>query len=454
MLWDSEKIPFFVSPAYVRPRSARYELVDDKARPGQKTIRVYRALSQWGELDFPDKKLRGMMRLFKDPSYVVSSDGSAGVWQQSADRTTFKVAPITKLTMLALIKFSTMDPYGMGVEMEGGKPGWNDAMNGLPGIIGSGMPETYELLLIVRFVRQAITKYGRSVSFPIEFSNMLDGLSRALKKFNESSRNIADEFSYWDTSNDLREYYREKTLIEFSGATADWSSERLINFLDEVESKVMAGISRAQKTNGGLSPTYFYYECVEYDLYENATADIQVVTPKKFDVQTLPLFLEGPVRHMKIVDDVDLKRQIYERARTSELYDSDLQMFKISGSLKNMGQEIGRMMAFSSGWLENESVWLHMSYKFYLELLRGGLYDAFYHEIKTGLVPFMDEEVYGRSPLEAASFIVSSVFPDEKLHGASFDARLSGSTAEFLSMWQLIMQGLTNYNDFFSTCFS
>jgi len=59
----------------------------------------------------------------------------------------------------------------------------------------------------------------------------------------------------------------------------------------------------------------------------------------------------------------------------------------------------------------------------------------FFEEIKTGLVPFMDNKVYGRSPLEAASFIVSSAFPDPKLHGASFLARLSGSTAEMLSMW-------------------
>lgn len=84
---------------------------------------------------------------------------------------------------------------------------------------------------------------------------------------------------------------------------------------------------------------------------------------------------------------------------------------------------------------------LHMSYKFYLELLRAGLYDAFFAEIKTGLVPFMDNSVYGRSPLEAASFIVSSAFPDAKLHGAGFLARLSGSTAEFLSMWALMMAG-------------
>jgi hypothetical protein len=58
-----------------------------------------------------------------------------------------------------------------------------------------------------------------------------------------------------------------------------------------------------------------------------------------------------------------------------------------------------------------------MSYKFYLELLRGSLYTEFFEEIRTGVVAFMDPEVYGRSPLEVSSFIVSSVFPDEKMHG-------------------------------------
>ena len=42
---------------------------------------------------------------------------------------------ISKLIILGMLKFSTLDPFGMGVEMEGGKPGWNDAMNGLPGTI-------------------------------------------------------------------------------------------------------------------------------------------------------------------------------------------------------------------------------------------------------------------------------------------------------------------------------
>lgn len=151
--------------------------------------------------------------------------------------------------------------------------------------------------------------------------------------------------------------------------------------------------------------------------------------------------LAGPVRHLKTVSDVATIESIYNRVKQSELYDTQLKMFKISGSLVGMRQEIGRMMAFSPGWLENESVWLHMSYKWYLELLRGKLYDAFYLEISTGLVAFMDSITFGRSPLEAASFIVSSAFPDPKIHGAGFLARLSGSTAEFLSMWVIMTQG-------------
>ena len=82
----------------------------------------------------------------------------------------------------------------------------------------------------------------------------------------------------------------------------------------------------------------------------------------------------------------------------------------------------------------------------YLELLRGGLYDQFFKEIQDGVVCFMDTSVFGRSPLEAASFIVSSAFPDKALHGSGFLARLSGTTAEFLSMWNHMMLGAAPFS--------
>jgi hypothetical protein len=78
-------------------------------------------------------------------------------------------------------------------------------------------------------------------------------------------------------------------------------------------------------------------------------------------------------------------------------------------------------------------------------MLRAGLFPEFWEEVQSGMVAFMDPEVFGRSPLEAASFIVSSSYPDERLHGTGFLARLSGSTAEFLSMWHLMFQGPTPF---------
>jgi hypothetical protein len=75
-----------------------------------------------------------------------------------------------------------------------------------------------------------------------------------------------------------------------------------------------------------------------------------------------------------------------------------------------------------------------MHYKFLLETLRSGLAPQFFEDMKRGLVAFQDPAVYGRSPLENSSFIASSRFPDPKVHGTGFVARLSGATAEWINM--------------------
>jgi hypothetical protein len=82
-----------------------------------------------------------------------------------------------------------------------------------------------------------------------------------------------------------------------------------------------------------------------------------------------------------------------------------------------------------------------MEYKYLLEILRAGLYEEFFNDFKTALIPFLDPKIYGRSTMENSSFLVSSVHPDELIHGEGFVARLSGATAEFLSMWRHMMSG-------------
>ena len=68
---------------------------------------------------------------------------------------------------------------------------------------------------------------------------------------------------------------------------------------------------------------------------------------------------------------------IYRAVRDSKLYDRTLKMYKVNASLSEASFELGRACAFTPGWLENESVWLHMEYKYLLELLKAGLYEEF-----------------------------------------------------------------------------
>jgi len=127
------------------------------------------------------------------------------------------------------------------------------------------------------------------------------------------------------------------------------------------------------------------------------------------------------------------------------LYDKALGMYKLNTDITSETEEIGRTRVFPRGWLENESIWLHMEYKYLLELLRRGLYEEYYEALYTCCVAFMPPERYGRSILENSSFIVSSAHPDKAIHGLGCVARLSGSTAEFTHLWMFMNAGITPF---------
>ena len=76
-----------------------------------------------------------------------------------------------------------------------------------------------------------------------------------------------------------------------------------------------------------------------------------------------------------------------------------------------------------------------MEYKYLLSVLKAGLYSEFFEDIKTGLVAFRDPAQYGRSVLENSSFLASSANPNRAIRGRGYQARLSGSTTEAVSMW-------------------
>ena len=195
------------------------------------------------------------------------------------------------------------------------------------------------------------------------------------------------------------------------------------------------GIEKAQRVGGPVCPTYFYYDVPEYEKTQDG------LMPLKFQVERTPDFLEGSVHMLKLKDFDGLKKTVYDNVKNSRLYDQPLKMYKVNASLSEASFELGRACAFTPGWLENESVWLHMEYKYLLELLKSGLYEEFEQDFHDAAVCFLPEDMYGRSPLENSSFIASSANPNKKIHGKGFVARLSGSTAEFLQIWQLMMFG-------------
>ncbi|MFA9380197.1 MAG: cellobiose phosphorylase, partial [Acetanaerobacterium sp.] len=412
-LFDDNSYRYFRSPVYVLPRADKYVLVNGR-------VRQYGAVME--EKD-------------------TGADSEQDCWLCDRLGAVYHTNLYAKLVSLALNKFTSLDPCGMGIEMEGGKPGWNDAMNGLPGLFGSGISETAELLRIVDFLIRGAHQYSREIMLPVEMSHLL---KRTEDVVDENLSGALSDFECWDRISSAKEDYRLGIRRGINGGEAAYGTEEMAAFFKKLENKLSRGMDKALIYGGGLPPTYFTYEAKAYKLVDGKSNPVNgypnvVVTA--FECRQLPLFLEAPARVLKTVTKPDRARELYDRLRTSDIYDKKLGMYKTSVPLERESPEIGRQKAFTPGWLERESVFLHMEYKYLYAMLKAGLYDEFFADIKTAFVPFMSPEVYGRSTLENCSFIASSVNPDKEVHGRGFVARLSGSTAEVISIWLHMMCG-------------
>jgi hypothetical protein len=373
------------------------------------------------------------------PNLVRTDDGQGEIY-----RTTV----IAKLFMLATIKFATMDSFGMGIEMEAGKPGWYDALNGLPGLFGSSLAETFELQRLIQFLLLSLAeKEDATVNFPVEFSDLFLRVVDQIQTYNAST-SVRRDYQYWNAISGIREEYRVSVRRGIDGCEETYSAGELAEALTLFLEKIRSGVARALELNKGFPPTYFKYEVQDFEIIHTPNGDPALemyarnyIQTKDFKPVVLPLFLEGPVRMMKTLSHKNEAHELYERVKNSSLFDRTLKMYKVNASLEKQSHEIGRARAFTPGWLENESIWLHMEYKYLLEVLKAGLYEEFFDDFSTVLIPFQNPSSYRRSPLENSSFIVSSAHPDESLHGAGFVARLSGATAEFIHMWTLMMVG-------------
>ncbi|MDI6731788.1 MAG: cellobiose phosphorylase [Candidatus Margulisbacteria bacterium] len=334
----------------------------------------------------------------------------------------YKTTLISKILCLIANKAAAFDAEGIGLEMEADKPDWYDALNGLPGLFGSSLSETLELKRLCLYATGYLTG-DKMVSLPIEVKEFIDQLTGILK--------VKDNFEYWDKANRFKEEYREKTKFGVGGTEAVVNCKPVAVFLYAVAQKCSAGVKKCLDTYGNYY-TYFVNGVADHIL----SPEKQIIV-KQFKQTPLPLFLEGFVHALKVEKD----KNIYERVKSSPLYDKQLKMYKVNASLKDVSLEIGRARVFAPGWLENESIWLHMEYKYLLELLKAGMHTEFFNEFRTVLIPFLDPKVYKRSVLENSSFIASSAYPNKEQHGRGFYARLSGASAEFIDMWLIMTCG-------------
>ncbi|MDD4352579.1 MAG: cellobiose phosphorylase [Candidatus Gracilibacteria bacterium] len=347
---------------------------------------------------------------------------------------------INKLLCLCANKLSTLDPFGMGIEMEANKPNWYDALNGLPALFGSSLHETCELKRMVVFIKETLRKIKpEKMLISEELYDFIFSLNGLLQdSFNNGPAN--KDFIYWDKSSALKEAYRQRVRLGFSGKEREVHHSQLTPFLTNAQIKLDEGIAKAKHPTQNIYYSYFIHEVASYE-----TIKASYIKATSFTQKKLPIFLEGQYHAMKLAADRNEAKTLYEATKKSPLFDRALKMYKVTDSLAGMPQEIGRCRSFSRGWLEHESIWLHMEYKYLLAILKQGLNQEFYAELKNVLIPFQNPARYGRSIAENVSFIASSAFADKKLHGNGFVARLSGSTAEFLSIWLTVNAGLNPF---------
>lgn len=419
-LFEDNTYKFYDSVAFVVPRDEKY-VINNKG-----------AVRQYGmEVEDEEKLAR--------PGF----NKWATNWLKTPDEKVYHTTLAVKMITLALSKFAQMDMDGIGVEMEGGKPGWNDAMNGLPGLFGSGTPETFELKRLVKFITDNFHGEGEVV-MPAEIAKYMDDVKAVLDEYNAGS--ISD-FEYWDRVASIRENYRETVKLYLSGEEVNVSKAHIAEVFEAFAAKIDKGIEKAVEMGNGIVPTYLTHEVTDFEPVVDADGNavmshygLQKAKVKAFKTEPLPYFLEGPARMMGYVD-TDTAREMYNKVKGTGLYDEKLAMYKTSASIEECSMENGRCRAFTPGWQERENVFLHMEYKYILAMIKAGLYDEYYETITRALIPFLDPNMYGRSTLENSSFLASSVNPNEDIHGRGFVARLSGSTTEMISMWIEMFMG-------------
>lgn len=173
------------------------------------------------------------------------------------------------------------------------------------------MPETYELFLLLQYVKKVVDKYDRPVVVPAELAKMITTVEAALDKLEEAGYEDPEElplevpeplFLYWDVVASARENYRNDVEYYFSGNTTAYEAAKVSSMIERWMDHVEVGIERSFKfgTEGyndmghsGIPPSFFSYDVTDWELNENKNElGLPLANAKAMQVGKFPIFLE------------------------------------------------------------------------------------------------------------------------------------------------------------------
>ena len=184
-LFFDKEYRYFYSPVYVNPRKEKYVLLNDGR------VRQYGALN---------------LKEANEKAKEIGYDMSKGGYLLNKDGNEIKTNLASKILSLIFIKFSTLDMEQMGIEMECEKPGWNDAMNGLPGLFGSGLSESVELLRLTNYAIEHLTPFQNKEIHLLDEQDIF--VNKLISVTSQYLENKLSRFAYWDEMTSAREALR------------------------------------------------------------------------------------------------------------------------------------------------------------------------------------------------------------------------------------------------------
>jgi len=345
---------------------------------------------------------------------------------------------LSKIICLLTNKIASLDPFGNGVEMEANNPGWCDTLTMLAGYLGSSINETAEIIRFSEYLLSAFDTYkldlNSKIAMPTEVYDFFIYINALLD-------GTYTDFVYWDLACSAKERFRASIFMGIMGSEDEITLDECKAFLQKILKKLEKAKQEAFCKEKEAYYTYFVNDVTKYEIITDEPGELPFVRALEFSQTPLPLFLESNARMLKVIKSTEEARRLYQSIKKTGLYDKKLGMYKINEPIPKDFRELGKHSLYPAGTRENESIFVHVEYKYLLALLSRGLYEEFYQEFKTVFTPFFDPDKYGRSILENCSFLIGSAYHDEREHGRGLRPRSTGTSAEVLSIWQMMAAG-------------